>query len=155
MDARPPRDPGVTYRFRKAHHGEGCAACGWRIAPALQSVGGEYGCGLHAHHVVPLAAGGSDEESNLVLLCPNHHELAHQLWAASAAGGQGPTDATALVHALQATDRYMKRCRRAGKSGQPRSKSRLALMAELRAGIVAKRPNSRLARALAFVPPGQ
>lgn len=38
-------------------------------------------CGFHlvteVHHITPLAAGGRDEFSNLVTVCPNHHRLAH------------------------------------------------------------------------------
>ena len=32
---------------------------------------------LETHHVVPLAEGGRDTESNVVALCPNHHREAH------------------------------------------------------------------------------
>jgi len=32
---------------------------------------------LETHHVVPLAEGGPDIESNVVALCPNHHRRAH------------------------------------------------------------------------------
>ena len=32
---------------------------------------------VHGHHIIPRAAGGSDDLSNLVTLCPNHHAMAH------------------------------------------------------------------------------
>lgn len=32
---------------------------------------------VHGHHIQPRAGGGSDELSNLVTLCPNHHAMAH------------------------------------------------------------------------------
>ena len=34
---------------------------------------------LHIHHIVPVAEGGSNEPSNLTLLCSFHHQLVHQL----------------------------------------------------------------------------
>ena len=33
---------------------------------------------LHVHHVVPVAKGGTDDPTNLVLLCSEHHALVHQ-----------------------------------------------------------------------------
>ena len=33
---------------------------------------------LHLHHVVPVARGGTDEPTNLVCLCSEHHALVHQ-----------------------------------------------------------------------------
>ena len=33
---------------------------------------------LHLHHVVPVAKGGTDDPTNLVLLCSVHHALVHQ-----------------------------------------------------------------------------
>jgi len=48
-----------------------CEVCGWY-------------CGglsvLDAHHIVSRQAGGSNSVENLVVLCPNHHRLAHALW---------------------------------------------------------------------------
>jgi 5-methylcytosine-specific restriction endonuclease McrA len=60
-------DPHVLKR-EHVQAGHGCEFCGWTPAePRL----------LHCHHIVPLACGGSDRRSNLVVLCPNHHALAH------------------------------------------------------------------------------
>lgn len=54
-----------------------CEACRWSppCGPAWDGI-------LHAHHVVPLSDGGDDARSNLVVLCPNCHALAHKVWAA-------------------------------------------------------------------------
>lgn len=43
----------------------GCSNCGWDLAPG------------DVHHIVEQCNGGSDEHSNLTLLCPNCHRLAH------------------------------------------------------------------------------
>lgn len=34
---------------------------------------------LHQHHKIPQSCGGSDEESNLIWLCPNHHSMVHDV----------------------------------------------------------------------------
>lgn len=34
---------------------------------------------LHIHHIKPVSQGGTNEPGNLTLLCPAHHDLAHQL----------------------------------------------------------------------------
>lgn len=31
---------------------------------------------IEVHHIIPRAKGGTDDEDNLVVLCPNHHALA-------------------------------------------------------------------------------
>lgn len=57
-----------------------CDVCNW--APPLELLRGETRMlwrMMHAHHVVPVAAGGADQAGNLVLLCPNCHALAHRL----------------------------------------------------------------------------
>ena len=41
-----------------------CAICGFSLA-------------YDVHHITPLSEGGSDDFSNLITLCPNHHRLAH------------------------------------------------------------------------------
>jgi len=43
----------------------GCAICGWNDAA----------CDIH--HIIPRSAHGSDDHSNLVILCPNHHRVLH------------------------------------------------------------------------------
>lgn len=58
---------GITKALRKQIYrrdGWACALCGRAD-------------GLQIHHVVPRGKGGSDEESNLIALCPQCHQLAH------------------------------------------------------------------------------
>ena len=60
-----------------AYHGE-CAVCHWWIPEWM-------GCykkketlhGLNYHHIIPIAEGGTSENENVVLLCPNCHKMAH------------------------------------------------------------------------------
>jgi hypothetical protein len=54
-----------------------CDVCGWPGALIADSLRGKV---LHAHHVEPLSAGGDDEWSNMLLLCPNHHAVCHVLY---------------------------------------------------------------------------
>lgn len=61
------RDLSVIY---EAKHGkQRCEHCSWK-QPLNSSI-------LHAHHVVPLACGGADSSSNIIVLCPNCHAIAH------------------------------------------------------------------------------
>ena len=34
--------------------------------------------GLEVHHIIPRAEGGSNKQSNLIVLCPTHHRMAHR-----------------------------------------------------------------------------
>jgi len=45
-----------------------CEHCAWR--PPVARL-------LHAHHVIPMGCGGEDKASNILVLCPNCHALAH------------------------------------------------------------------------------
>ncbi len=45
-----------------------CEHCKW--IPPVRTM-------LHAHHVVPIARGGPDVATNLIVLCPNCHAVAH------------------------------------------------------------------------------
>lgn len=50
-----------------------CEACDWsHPMPEATKV-------MHVHHVVPISRGGDNEETNLILLCPNCHAVAHLL----------------------------------------------------------------------------
>ena len=63
-----------SYRMR---HAEGnsvnhktlillpCEVCGWKEATR------------DLHHIIPISEGGSNDDTNLVTLCPNHHRCAH------------------------------------------------------------------------------
>ena len=43
----------------------GCSICGWNEGS------------LDIHHIIPKSKGGTNLNSNLCLLCPNHHRLVH------------------------------------------------------------------------------
>ena len=47
-----------------------CEACGWGLKQQWEGL-------LNVHHVKPKSMGGKDAQANLVLLCPNHHAVAH------------------------------------------------------------------------------
>ena len=55
-----------------------CAICGWQATPELIKVNGkyQYSHGNEIHHIIPASEGGLEEDSNLILLCPNHHKQA-------------------------------------------------------------------------------
>jgi len=65
-----------------------CEACGWRPP----SCGINHGKlrGLDMHHIRPVAAGGTESKANLILLCPNHHRIAHMLGYSGRIGIEGP-----------------------------------------------------------------
>jgi len=44
----------------------GCCICGWN--EALCDV----------HHIIPKKLGGTNDNNNLTILCPNHHRLMHE-----------------------------------------------------------------------------
>jgi hypothetical protein len=80
------RDPKVVAQFKKDRAAAGddcCEVCRWRPPRALRDVaGGRIDRLLHAHHIVPVAcggAGGAGGAENLILLCPNHHAIAHHI----------------------------------------------------------------------------
>lgn len=57
-----------------------CEVCGW-VPPEdiLRRLNGwrtRHNSVLEAHHIIPCCEGGTDEEANLVVLCPNHHAIA-------------------------------------------------------------------------------
>ncbi len=71
----------AVARLKRARKKEGrasCEACGWIPPQDLLAKLSRLPL-LHAHHVVPIASGGTDAPDNLLLLCPNHHALAHSL----------------------------------------------------------------------------
>ncbi len=49
--------------------------CEWCAQPGFKMADGRVF--LETHHVIPLADGGPDTESNVAALCPNHHREAH------------------------------------------------------------------------------
>lgn len=90
-------------KVRRAKTGEmRCAVCKW--APPAQ-IAVRRGLNLlHAHHVVPLACGGSNDEENLVILCPNHHALAHRVGQQNGARWYGAPTPNELVAELTALE---------------------------------------------------
>ena len=86
----------IAMEVKREHYlaGGGCEVCGWRPDDHRM---------LHAHHVVPLASGGSDLASNVLVLCPNHHAYAHRLGTQSARRYVGPMTHDELLAALRAT----------------------------------------------------
>lgn len=63
--------------LKKIHGHLSCAVCKWRM-PTLKEVY-RHGDGVQGHHVVPVSAGGSSDSRNILMLCPNHHAVAHAL----------------------------------------------------------------------------
>lgn len=61
-----------------AAYGRKCAICKWQATPELirTSKGVQQAHGNEIHHIIPVSKGGADDESNLILLCPNHHKQA-------------------------------------------------------------------------------
>lgn len=59
-----------------------CECCGWRPRPPLGPRA------VNAHHIVPTAAGGSNDHDNLAALCPNCHAMAHAIFGRKAAPGR-------------------------------------------------------------------
>jgi 5-methylcytosine-specific restriction enzyme A len=64
------RNPDVRRRVLQRANGK----CEWCTKPGFITSDGRY---LETHHVIPLSESGSDTESNVVALCPNHHREAH------------------------------------------------------------------------------
>lgn len=67
------RHPDLTLAFDSK-----CAVCGWQIPSwrlGYKKAVRQGGCEMH--HIIPVSEGGTDDCSNLVLLCPNCHKMAH------------------------------------------------------------------------------
>ena len=56
---------------------------------------------MHMHHVKPVSKGGTNIGSNVALLCPNCHAIAHWI-DRNAPEAERPTDAPTLITALRA-----------------------------------------------------
>ena len=83
-----------------------CAVCQWMPPPEIAVRRGL--ALLHAHHVVPLACGGSKDEDNLVILCPNHRALAHRVGQQNGAKWYGASTPNELIEELTTLDRAPK-----------------------------------------------
>lgn len=75
-----------------------CEVCQWRLP---LEAGGDVR-GLHGHHVAPINEGGSpDDPENVIVVCPNHHTIAHAL---GPAGYAGTNARQRLIEVLRLTD---------------------------------------------------
>ena len=93
------REPG-DYKREWVQSGRGCAVCGWAIEKGKA-------VGLHLHHIVPLSCGGSDREGNFVVLCPNHHTLAHRSGVQARGVWTGPRTRMELFRRIVQMERRM------------------------------------------------
>jgi hypothetical protein len=83
-----------TAKRLKAEAGA-CEVCGWREPMGDSDA-------LHAHHVVPLACGGSNAPENYAVLCPNHHALAHRVGQVRRTGvWSGPKTREVLIEVIR------------------------------------------------------
>lgn len=79
-----------------ALRGEACQVCETEM-PAKSLI--------HAHHILPVVEGGTDEDKNIVLLCPNCHAIAHWRYRKAGAAPRTMLDFFALMTGEQtATD---------------------------------------------------
>lgn len=63
-----------------------CAVCGWQVSGdgLIFDEDGKFEkyiemAGNEIHHIKSVKEGGGNEIDNLILLCPNHHRMAHRL----------------------------------------------------------------------------
>jgi len=56
----------LSKKIRDKYGALSCFICGWQ----------ESTCDVH--HIVPRSKGGTDEDSNMTVVCPNHHRMIHQ-----------------------------------------------------------------------------
>lgn len=78
-----------------------CEVCGWHLPASIPSTTPS-ASPVTAHHVIPVAAGG--EGGPLVLLCPNHHAVAHRLWHVRRGVYDGPREPAPLIAELRDFD---------------------------------------------------
>lgn len=71
-----------------------CEGCGWAVP---EQIGNR---AMHLHHVVPVANGGNNVHTNLVVICPNCHVIAHAL--IERLHSKAPRDRDSLLAALRA-----------------------------------------------------
>lgn len=61
-------DAARIRRFALRTHDGACAVCGFHAGRILR-----------LHHITPVSKGGTNDASNLTLLCPNCHDSVHEL----------------------------------------------------------------------------
>ncbi len=54
-----------------------CAVCHWHLPMSMLEQNKSIGHGCQMHHIKPVSEGGTNDEKNLILLCPNCHKMAH------------------------------------------------------------------------------
>jgi 5-methylcytosine-specific restriction endonuclease McrA len=91
----PARRHKVAIAYKRMRAETGCEVCGWSLGPDNWEA-------LHAHHVIPLACGGSDAFDNLIALCPNHHTMAHRVGRRDYWRWTGPRSKGQLLAVLKA-----------------------------------------------------
>jgi len=103
----------VAYKRHRASSGPlVCDICGWWFPSR-----GVCRVSVDVHHIVPAGVGGSHDFENLILLCPNHHRIAHFLFSVKtpsrawvelgcthAPAYDGPVTKEELVDALRYAD---------------------------------------------------
>lgn len=66
------QNPYLLYAY-----GFSCGMCGWKLSDKLSILETERQNGCEFHHIIPVSRGGTNDEDNLILLCPNCHKKAH------------------------------------------------------------------------------
>lgn len=61
----------ITIKKYKKVTQQKCEVCEWTPPDGVRK---EI---LHVHHIIPFCHGGTEEDYNLILLCPNCHSIAH------------------------------------------------------------------------------
>ena len=56
----------LSKKIRDKYGTLSCFICGWQEATC------------DVHHIMPRTKGATDEESNMTVVCPNHHRMIHQ-----------------------------------------------------------------------------
>ena len=54
----------TARKMATSHYGNKCQICGFDTV-------------INVHHIVPRSSGGKNRLDNLIVLCPNHHAMAH------------------------------------------------------------------------------
>lgn len=70
-----------------------CEGCGWTVPERIGNRA------MHLHHVIPVANGGNNKRSNLAVICPNCHVIAHAL--IDRLHDKAPQDRDELIAALK------------------------------------------------------
>lgn len=94
------RVPRAIKRQLIEQHGNACEICGWKN-PVPDLFQRSTISIVQAHHIVPAACGGLATVENLILLCPNHHIIAHEVLGKPAGIWRGPRTREELIATLK------------------------------------------------------